>query len=416
MAINAEFSATTAREGFAPFTVNFQDQTTGGTPVYRRWNFGDGTQAENIANPSHTYNDEGIYNVILHVRDALNNVSTEIKSQYIIANGVYPLSENTIIQSQEAGTSPSWVVYGTYLEDDFSSGSIGSQYSTDLQSNWQVVLEGGNHLAIDSRTVGGITDLLPSMQMVSGDFSFEFDMIDRSFATYPFVPGFVARFGWTGPYVSFGRWPFTSWGLHWRISATAASEYVPFPYSAGTRIKLRMTRINGTVTMEYNIGSGWNAFLNTYYNTSDVRIRLKGCLTGPGFDLLNLQAQSGFSTASDPSKYWRFYIDENLHILFRRDNILYKTIDPAAVLDKWMLLEFHPGDNFVYIATAEEPRRVISSEAVDLESIPTVDNDRIFVVKDSSMQVDEIKMWRREENLRDYYRQLKAKAYLLDQA
>jgi PKD repeat protein len=221
MAITAEFSATTAREGFVPLTVDFQDLTTGGTPVYWRWTFGDGTQTENVANPSHTYTEEGIYNVILYVRDASNNESTEIKSQYIIANGVYVLSENTIMQSQESGS---------------------------------------------------------------------------------------------------------------------------------------------------------------------------------------------------PDKYWRFYIDEDLHIIFRYNNLLYKTIDPAAILDKWMLLEFHPGDNFIFLATADEPRKIIPSKTVDTGAIPTVSNNRIYVAKNSSMKIDELKIWRREENLRPYYRSLKAQVYLLEQA
>lgn len=220
MAITAEFSATTTREGFVPLTVSFQDLTTGGTPVYWRWTFGDGAQVENVANPSHTYTKEGIYNVILYVRDASSNESTEIKSQYIIANGVYVLSENTIIQSQKSGS---------------------------------------------------------------------------------------------------------------------------------------------------------------------------------------------------PNKYWRFYIDENLHIVFRHNNLLYKTIDPAAILDKWMLVEFHPGDNFIFLATAEQPRKIIPSETVDMGSTPAVSNDRIFVVKNSSMRIDELKMWRREENLLSYYRSLKAQAFLLEE-
>lgn len=218
MAITAEFSATSSREGFVPLTVNFQDDTTGGTPVYRQWSFGDGTLAENIANPSHTYTEEGIYNVVFHVRDALDVESIEIKSQFIIANGVYALSENTIIQSQEAGS---------------------------------------------------------------------------------------------------------------------------------------------------------------------------------------------------PDKYWRFYIDENLHIVFRYNNLLHKTVDPAAVLDKWLLVEFHPGDGFFYLATAEESRRVVPSGIIDLGSTPTVLEDRTYVAKNSSLQIDEVKMWRREENLLSYYRVLKAQAYRL---
>lgn len=413
MAITAEFSATTSREGFAPLSVEFQDDTTGGTPVYRRWTFGDGTQVENVANPSHSYAEAGIYNVTLHVRDSGGFESTEVKSQFVIVNGVYAISENTIIQSQEAGTSPGWVEFSTYLYDDFSSGVIGTQYSSAMQSDWQVVYEGSDYLAIPISPLSAASDLLEPMQMVSGDFIFEFDLIDRG--ALSFVPGFTARFGWSGPYVSISRWDYTPWGLKWNISDGALLEYVPWAYVAGTRTKFRMTRVSGTVRMEYNIGGGWAYFSNTYYNTQDVRIILNGSSTGCGFDFLKLQAESGFPTPGDPSRYWRFYIDENLHLCFRKNRLLYKTIDPAAALDEWMLIEFHPGEGFFYLGTAEIERKIIPSSVADLGTIPSVSDNRIFVARNSSMQIDELKAWSKEVSLRSYYRGLKAQAYLLNQ-
>lgn len=217
MAITANFTATTSREGYIPFTVTFQDQTTGGTPTVRRWNYGDGTLSLNETSPTHTYTEEGIYNVSLYVKDALSNESTEIKQQFIIANGVYPLSEGIIVQSQT------------------------------------------------------------------------------------------------------------------------------------------------------------------------------------------------------PGKFWKFYIDQDLHILFQYNNRLYKTINPAAVLDKWMLVEFHPGDNFIYLGTGETERQIIPSKLVDLGSSPTITEDRLFITPNSSFQIDELKIWKREVDLRPYYRSLKYKAFLLDQ-
>jgi gliding motility-associated-like protein len=54
------------RESCSPFPVTFIDQSTGATPLTYTWNFGDG-QTSSLANPSHTYLEEGSYSVTLKV-------------------------------------------------------------------------------------------------------------------------------------------------------------------------------------------------------------------------------------------------------------------------------------------------------------------------------------------------------------
>lgn len=216
MAITADFSATTSRQGYIPLTVSFQDDTTGGTPSFRRWNFGDNTFVEDETNPSHTFTSEGIYNISLYVKDGSGNESTKIRRQYIIANGSYSESENTIIES--------------------------------------------------------------------------------------YTPG----------------------------------------------------------------------------------------------------------------KYWRFYIDEDLHIIFRYNNIYYKSKSPEAVLDKWMFVEFHPGDNFMYLGTGENFRKLVQTVKYTSGTTPTVSNDRLYIAKNSSFYIDSLRVWSREENLREYYRPLRFRAVILD--
>lgn len=217
MAITANFSATTSREGFIPLEVTFQDSSSGDPAVYRRWTMGDGTVVENQTTVSHTYLKEGIYNISLYVRSAISEESTEIKKQYIIANGVYPTAENILIQSQKNG----------------------------------------------------------------GD-------------------------------------------------------------------------------------------------------------------------------------YWKFYIDSDLKIAFRRNNVLYRTNFSEAKVGEWMLLEYHSANNYIFVGTADNPRKVASSSKIDLGSSPTISNDRTFLAQNSSVQIDELKVWSREEDLLEYYRSLKAKAYTLN--
>jgi gliding motility-associated-like protein len=102
-----------------PFTVNFQDQSSGA--VAWQWFFGDGTTS-NQQNPSHTYNSYGSFDVKLVARNSSGCTDTIIKPQYIIirraqisipalpAKGCVPYTINPVptINSVDAITSYLW--------------------------------------------------------------------------------------------------------------------------------------------------------------------------------------------------------------------------------------------------------------------------------------------------------------------
>ncbi|MBL4657645.1 MAG: PKD domain-containing protein, partial [Flavobacteriales bacterium] len=59
-----------------PFTVNFTNNSTGVGPLSYYWDFDDGSPVDTNANPSHTYNDTGIFKVSLIVKDAFGCTDT----------------------------------------------------------------------------------------------------------------------------------------------------------------------------------------------------------------------------------------------------------------------------------------------------------------------------------------------------
>lgn len=59
----ADFSADTV-EGFAPLTVHFTNQSLANASTFS-WNFADGTALVDSTNPSHTFTDAGVYQVML---------------------------------------------------------------------------------------------------------------------------------------------------------------------------------------------------------------------------------------------------------------------------------------------------------------------------------------------------------------
>jgi PKD repeat protein len=73
-----------------PATVSFRDHSTGTTPLYYTWEFGDGaTSAEQ--NPTHTYIRKGLYTVKPTVTNVYGS-STEVKENYI-AIGLAPKAD-----------------------------------------------------------------------------------------------------------------------------------------------------------------------------------------------------------------------------------------------------------------------------------------------------------------------------------
>lgn len=73
-------------EGCAPHTVNFEAVYTPGSTV--TWYFGDGNSS-NDPNPTYTYNDSGVYEVILHVNNPTFCVPDNYDTTYVTVHKAY---------------------------------------------------------------------------------------------------------------------------------------------------------------------------------------------------------------------------------------------------------------------------------------------------------------------------------------
>jgi PKD repeat protein len=79
----ADFYAIPPLYGVAPLTIQFFDDTSGGTPSWGLWDFGDG-ETSTLKNPVHTYMLPGMYDVSLTVGNSYGS-DTMTKTDYIIA-------------------------------------------------------------------------------------------------------------------------------------------------------------------------------------------------------------------------------------------------------------------------------------------------------------------------------------------
>jgi PKD repeat protein len=69
--------------------VSFSGTATGGTPSYSySWNFGDGSAASTLQNPSHTYNSAGTYTATLTVTDSSTPAKTATSTLTITASPI----------------------------------------------------------------------------------------------------------------------------------------------------------------------------------------------------------------------------------------------------------------------------------------------------------------------------------------
>ena len=143
--------------GAAPLTVNFTDQSTN-APTNWQWDFGDGNSSTQ-QNLVHTYQDAGMYTVVLIVTNSYGS-DTEVKSDYIIASsGIPPVA--AFIATPTSGTAPLTVAFTdesinspTSWQWDFGDGnsSIEQNPTHIYQSagNYTVILIATNDYGTDT--------------------------------------------------------------------------------------------------------------------------------------------------------------------------------------------------------------------------------------------------------------------------
>jgi len=94
--LDSAFTDVTVREGAiaaffavdnsacAPIGLDFQDSSYNEAPVSWTWIFGDGDTLTGVQNPSHVYDDDGLYTVTLIVTDAFGCSDTATRENYVL--------------------------------------------------------------------------------------------------------------------------------------------------------------------------------------------------------------------------------------------------------------------------------------------------------------------------------------------
>lgn len=155
----ADFTAPITTRCEPPFTVNFQDLSTGGATNWQ-WDFGDGNTST-LQNPSHTYTSYGSFNVILIATNGFGCTDTIVKPNFVRiqraaisipglpANGCIPytITFTPTITSLDVVTSYNW---------DFGDGGT----STLPNPTYTYVAQGTYNVRLIITTSSGCTDTL----------------------------------------------------------------------------------------------------------------------------------------------------------------------------------------------------------------------------------------------------------------
>jgi PKD repeat protein len=112
--------------------------------------------------------------------------------------------------------------------------------------------------------------------------------------------------------------------------------------------------------------------------------------------------------------YWRLYLDINLYIYFETKDFVYRSISKVTDVAKWTLVQFD------YLSE----KMLIGSGPVHLREIPlyktpntapmVVPSVYTEIAAQSTLKLDELKIWSVEKDLNEYFRSTRGRAVYLD--
>jgi PKD repeat protein len=120
------------------------------------------------------------------------------------------------------------------------------------------------------------------------------------------------------------------------------------------------------------------------------------------------------SFGSFDDEYWRFYLDSELHLVYEDKDYVYRSVDPVTTIKKWTFVEFHAGLFEMYAGTYSQTRHKVDVAKSVNASPPVITDNVFYIAPNSTIKIDEFKIWLGEKNLKSYYYQTRPMAGSLD--
>jgi len=120
----------------------------------------------------------------------------------------------------------------------------------------------------------------------------------------------------------------------------------------------------------------------------------------------------GYGYSND--EYWCLKLDDQLRLVFEDKYYTYRSVSPVVAQGQWALVEFHTGSEQMYVGTYNTPRRQIDSVKTVNVNPPILLENATYIAPNSSLKIDDLKVWLGEKNLSEYYYKTRAAAGVLD--
>lgn len=119
------------------------------------------------------------------------------------------------------------------------------------------------------------------------------------------------------------------------------------------------------------------------------------------------------SSDASTGNYWRLSIDPLMHLIWETNERRYRSTDPVVSVGQWSLVEFHMETLKMYVGSGPSFRKEITMYN-EIVTTPIVFTEtKLESVSESTLKIDELKVWGREEDLKDYYKETRAAAISL---
>jgi len=114
------------------------------------------------------------------------------------------------------------------------------------------------------------------------------------------------------------------------------------------------------------------------------------------------------------SKYWKFYLDQDFHLMYEDELNLYRSIQPVATMKKWVLVEFHVLTKKVFYGNIDQYRKEVGVYIIPNSSPIPITVSKAEIVPYSTIKIDELKIWSKEVDLSKYFSSTRGRAGRLD--
>lgn len=141
---------------------------------------------------------------------------------------------------------------------------------------------------------------------------------------------------------------------------------------------------------------------------SDTEITLNYITAEKGPDIVIVKSES-----SSLNKYWKFYIDFKGHLVFETESMTYRSRDKIKNLSKWTFIEFNPLTKKMYIGDTSNYRAEVPITISNTVLLDTPSSNRLLVAPNSSITLDELRIFDNAQDLSSYYADTRGRASTL---